>query len=98
MVARIPWQGGTTELYAAAEGTYNRPKQELTVKLDCYVSAVRFGSAPASSMPEWLPKPEVVQVKIGADEAVEETRQVFQAYVKRLHHALDTPHVTVEGK
>ena len=75
------------ELCASAEADYDERRSKLIVKLEAFVRQVRHGGPDICSKPEWLPHPETLRESVGADDASELARDIFQRWTRKVRDA-----------
>lgn len=78
----------TYEVCATQSAEFDDASSLLAVKLGSFVRQVQHEGADTIIAPLWLPQPESVQHRVQAEEAVEDAREIFQRWVRKLRSAV----------
>ena len=90
-VASRELEDGFYEIWATAEGNYDEARSELRVSLDSFVRPTDIRLRDVRIDAEWLPKGGDVAEHVGADEAHEQAREIFDSWVRKVRrHIPDT--------
>lgn len=92
-VASREAKDGVYEVWAIAEGNYDDTRSELRLSLDSFVRPTDLRTKDAHIHAEWLPKGGDVAEHVGAEEAHEQAKEIFESWVRKVRRhipALDT--------
>lgn len=83
---------GAAELCASAEAGYDESAGSLLVKLDAFLRNTDLVTKERHFTADWLPHPETVRERVGAEESVEMARDIFHRWVRKVRAAAPALH------
>lgn len=87
VLGKVETEHGACEVCATAGAHYEEGLGQLSVDLDAFLRSTNLRAKEKQFRADWLPKAETVREAVGADEAVELTRDVFHQWVRKVREA-----------
>ncbi len=95
-VQTLPVDGGTAELIATADATYDPQASQLRVRLEAFLRAADFGGG-ERMVRDWVREPETVEESVALEDAIPAAREIFAYWVERVRKQADSRLTPVTG-